>query len=74
MGDSVSALMRRAHDSWKQYRKLACDAIRVAFAEGSMAPIAQMECWVALTNDRRRFLAEQYDYTRNARTTAGRPR
>ena len=34
MGDSVSVLLKQAHASWVQYRKLECDAIRVAFAQG----------------------------------------
>jgi hypothetical protein len=32
-----------------------------------MAPIAQMECWIDLTDDHRRFLSEQYGYMRNGR-------
>jgi uncharacterized protein YecT (DUF1311 family) len=74
MGDSVSALMKQAHTSWEHYRKIECDAIRVAFAEGTMAPIAQMECWVDLTDGRRRFLSEQYDYMRGERTPPASPR
>ena len=68
MGDTVSVFLKQAHASWEQYRKLECDAIRVAFAQGTMAPIAQMECWVGLTDDHRRFLMEQFDYMRNGQT------
>ena len=69
IGDSVSVLLKQARTSWEQHRKLECDAIRLAFAEGSMAPIAQMECWIDLTDDHRQFLAEQYGYMRNGRPT-----
>lgn len=65
MGDTVTVLMKLARARWEQYRELQCDAIRVAFAEGTMAPIAQMQCWIDLTDDRRRILVEQYDYMRN---------
>ena len=44
-GIRSSGSLKQAHASWEQYRKLECDAIRVAFAQGTMAPIAQMECW-----------------------------
>ena len=71
MGDTASMLLKQAHGSWEQYRKVECDAIRMAFAQGTMAPVAQMECWIALTDDHRRFLTEQYDYMRNGRTTSG---
>jgi uncharacterized protein YecT (DUF1311 family) len=64
MGDSVAGLMKQAHTTWVQYRKLECDAIRLAFAHGSMAPVAQMECWIDLTDDHRKFLDGEYNYMR----------
>lgn len=63
--DSTTVLLKQAHATWEQYRKLECDAIRVAFAEGSMAPVAQMECWIDLTDDHRKFVAQEYGYMRN---------
>ena len=72
MGDSVATLLRQAHTSWEQYRKLECDAIKVAFSDGTMAPVAQLECWVDLTDDHRRFIAEEYDYLRNGGLPPGR--
>jgi uncharacterized protein YecT (DUF1311 family) len=72
MGDTVAVLLKQAHASWAQYRKLECDAIRVAFAEGSMAPVAQMQCWIDVTDDHRKFLAEEYGYMRNGLTVRGR--
>jgi len=63
--DSTTVLLKKAHASWEQYRKLECDAIRVAFAEGSMAPVAQMECWIDLTDDHRKFVAQEYGYMRS---------
>lgn len=65
MGDTMAVLLKQARTSWEQYRKLECDAIGVAYAEGSMAPIAQLECWIDLTDGHRKFLARQYDYMRN---------
>ena len=73
MGDTVSALLKQARTSWEQYRKLECDAIGVAFAQGSMAPIAQTQCWIDLTDDYRRFLTEQFGYMRSKRTRPGKP-
>ena len=67
-GDSVSVLLKQARASWQQYRKMECDAIHAAFAQGTMAPVAQMECWIDITDDYRRFLAEQYGYMRIGRT------
>ncbi|MBW8770641.1 MAG: DUF1311 domain-containing protein [Gemmatimonadetes bacterium] len=75
-GDSVATLLRQAHTSWEQYRKLECDAIKVAFSDGTMAPVAQLECWIDLTDDHKKFIAEEYDYLRNGAPPppAARPR
>jgi uncharacterized protein YecT (DUF1311 family) len=73
MGDSVAVLLKRAHATWEQYRKLECDAIKVAFAEGSMAPAAQMECWIDLTDGHRKFMATEYGYMRNGGPPPARP-
>jgi uncharacterized protein YecT (DUF1311 family) len=73
MGDSVSVLMKQAHATWAQYRKLECDAIKMAFAQGSLAPVVQMECWIDLTDDHRKFLDEEFDYMRNGRPPGPRP-
>jgi len=70
LGDTVSAVLKEADASWTQYRKLECDAIRLEFAPGTMAPIAQLECSVELTDARRRFLGEQHDFIRAVRPTA----
>ena len=61
-GDTVAVLLKRARTSWDEYRKQECDAIRLAFAQGSMASVAQLECRVELTDDRRRFLADEYNF------------
>lgn len=71
--DSTTVLLKKAHASWEQYRKLECDAIRVAFAEGSMAPVAQMDCWIDLTDDHRKFVAREYGYMRNGGPPPSRP-
>jgi uncharacterized protein YecT (DUF1311 family) len=66
LGDTVSVSLKQAEMSWAAYRKLECGAIRVAFAQGSLAPVAQLECLVELTDDRRRFLAHEYNFARPA--------
>lgn len=64
LGDTIALAMKRAEIGWKAYRKLECDAIRIAFADGSVAPVAQLECWVELTDDRRKFLSAEYNFAR----------
>jgi uncharacterized protein YecT (DUF1311 family) len=74
MGDTVAMLLKQADTSWKAYRKLECDAVRLAFAQGSIAPVAHLDCWVELTDDRRRFLSVGYSFARPPGSAApGRP-
>jgi uncharacterized protein YecT (DUF1311 family) len=70
LGDTVSVLLKQADASWEEYRKRECAAVRLAFEQGSIAPIAQLECWVELTDDRRHFLGGEYDFTRQERSRA----
>ena len=70
VGDSLTAVLEQARTSWERYRKLECDALGLVFAGGTMGPIAELECWVALTDSRRRFLGEQYEFIRPARATS----
>jgi uncharacterized protein YecT (DUF1311 family) len=64
VGDTISVMLKRAEDSWRVYRRQECEALRGDFAHGSVAPVAQMECWVELTDDRRRFLGSEYNFVR----------
>ena len=66
-------MLKQARANWEHYRKLECDAVNGAFTAGTMAPIAQMECWVKLTDDHRRFLVKQFDYMRPPPPTRGNP-
>ena len=74
MGDSTAVLLKKAHASWEQYRKLECDAIKVAFSDGTMAPVAQLECWIDLTDDHRTFIADEYGYLRTGAPPPPAPR
>ena len=70
IGDTLSVLLKQADTSWKAYRQLECDAIRLTFAQGSIAPVAQLQCWIELTDDRRRFLSAVYDFARPSQSAA----
>ena|SRR5215471_5112784 len=70
IGDTVSVVLKQADASWQAYRKLECDAIRLAFAQGSIAPVAQLECWIGLTDNRRRVLSAEYDFARPPQSPA----
>jgi uncharacterized protein YecT (DUF1311 family) len=62
LGDTIAVLLKRARTRWDEYRQLECDAVRLAFAHGSMASVAESDCWVELTDDRRHFLGDEYNF------------
>lgn len=67
LGMPDAAGVQQARALWDQYRKAECDALRSYFEAGTMAPVAQLACLVALTDARRQFLTEQYEFIRPAR-------
>lgn len=67
LGDPSAAPLRRARARWDEYRREECDAMRDVFARGTLSPLAQMDCMLALADTRRRFLSDQYDFMRPAR-------
>ena len=66
LGDPDATSLRRASDSWMEYREIQCDALRLVFTPGTMAPVAQLTCLVALTDDRQAFLDQQYNFAHPA--------
>ena len=66
LGPTHATSVRRASERWEEYRQIECDALRLAFATGTIGPVAQLTCLVALTDGRREFLGQQYDFARPA--------
>lgn len=64
LGDPYASTFRAVIDRWQEYRGEECDAIRVTFAPGTIAPVAELTCLIALTDDRRKFLGTLYDFAR----------
>jgi len=66
LGLPDAAGFEQARTLWDHYRKAECDAVRSYFEAGTIAPVAQLACLVALTDARRRLIAEQYQFIRPA--------
>ena len=64
LGDPYALTFRAVIDRWEDYRGEECDAIRVTFAPGTIAPVAELTCLVELTDNRREFLGKLYDFAR----------
>ena len=60
MDDSGAVRLRRVEELWVRYRDAQCSAVAGAYDGGSMAPVAQLQCMVVLSVDRKRFLANAY--------------
>jgi hypothetical protein len=75
MGPDYAATMLAARTQWNAYRRAQCSALRAVFAPGTMGPVSELECFVELTDQRREFLQEQYNFVRPARRSLrpGRP-
>ena len=64
LGDPYASTFRAVIDRWEEYRGEECDALRVTFAPGTIAPVAELTCLIELTDDRREFLGTLYHFAR----------
>src|ERR1700741_815926 len=59
--DSVSVnLLTRSSRQWNAYRRGECEDLKSVYAGGTMGPIAELVCFVDLTNARVEFLHSAY--------------
>lgn len=59
--DSAAATqLLQAQTAWTRYRKLQCAAVAAVYGEGTMAPVATLQCMLALTEQRLQFLRDVY--------------
>lgn len=60
LDDSTLVDLREADLRWRAYRDQECSAVRTQYFPGTMAPVAQLDCLVGLTDQRRSFLRQAY--------------
>ena len=62
LGPELTTRLRPMREAFVNYRKEQCDRLKAVFNDGTYGPVAQLECLIHLTDSRREFIEEHYDF------------
>ena len=81
LGPELASRLRPLRETFVTYRKQQCELLKDVFKDGTYGPVAELECLIHLTDSRREFIEEHYDFierieksargTRRAKGTRG---
>lgn len=62
LGPNLAARLEPLKEAFVAYRKEQCERLKEVFKEGTFGPVAELECLIHLTDSRREFIEEHYDF------------
>ena len=62
LGPELSIRLQPLRESFVAYRQQQCASLKAVFKGGTFGPVAELECLIHLTDSRREFIAEHYDF------------
>jgi len=62
LGPELAIRLRPMREAFVAYRKEQCERLKAVFKDGTFGAVAQLECLIHLTDSRREFIAEHYDF------------
>ena len=77
LGPEFAVRLEPLRAAFVTYRKQQCEALKAVFTDGTYGPVAELECLIHLTDSRREFIEEHYDFVEkigNRRRVNGRTR
>ena len=78
LGPEVAIRLHPLKEAFVAYRKQQCERLKAVFKEGTLGPVVELECLIHLTDSRREFIEEHYDFlerigARDARSGVRKP-
>lgn len=67
LGPEVAIRLQPLREAFVTYRKDQCDRLKAVFKEGTYGAVAELECLIHLTDSRREFIEEHYDFVEKVR-------
>jgi uncharacterized protein YecT (DUF1311 family) len=77
LGPELAMRLHPLREAFVTYRKQQCELLKDVFKDGTYGPVAELECLIHLTDSRREFIEEHYDFIdkiRDRRRRNGRAR
>ena len=62
LGPDLATRLQPLREEFATYRKDQCERLKAVFKEGTFGPVAELECLIHLTDSRREFIEEHYDF------------
>lgn len=62
LGPEIAIRLQPMREEFVAYRKEQCERLKAVFKDGTYGAVAQLECMVHLTDSRREFIVEHYDF------------
>ena len=62
LGPELATRLHPLRAAFVSYRKQQCELLKDVFKDGTYGPVAELECLIHLTDSRREFIEEHYDF------------
>ena len=62
LGPELAVRLVPLREAFVTYRKQQCELLKDVFKDGTYGPVAELECLIHLTDSRREFIEEHYDF------------
>ena len=62
LGPELAIRLQPLREAFVTYRKQQCERLKAVFKEGTYGAVAELECLIHLTDSRREFIEEHYDF------------
>jgi lysozyme inhibitor LprI len=75
LGPELAVRLHPMKEAFVTYRKEQCERLKAIFKDGTFGAVAELECLIHLTDSRREFIEEHYDFVERvgaARRASGR--
>lgn len=72
LGPELAIRLHPLKEAFLAYRKEQCERLKAVFKDGTYGAVAQLECLIHLTDSRREFIEEHYDFLEKIGEQGGR--
>jgi len=71
LGPNLAVRIKPLRAAFVAYRKEQCERLKAVFEGGTYGPVAELECLIHLTDSRREFIEQHYDFVDKLRGRGG---
>ena len=69
LGTELAIRLHPMREAFVTYKKQQCERLKAVFKDGTFGPVAELECLIHLTDSRRVFIEEHYEFVEKIRVS-----